>query len=408
MKRLLLIKAGLATGGTTTSFISLINALKKQNEYQIDVWINAQHAADAGFHNAVRVVRIPELEEAFLRGSSIKERIRDLVKYRQIGLYCKCRMLLRRHTNEAKCLIPIYQEMDIRRSFRMKKVDLSNYDAVITWEEMFPAYFLANAVTANKKIAWIHPDYIQCGFQPQLDLPSFEKLDALIAVSEQGRQSMQKMLPSLRERVWAIENIVPVNSIREKALDEIKDMTAFPNLTMVTVARLQNVSKAFDRAVRIAARLRDEGIAFQWYIVGDGEDRDNIRQMIDGSHLQKNMILLGAKDNPYPYIKAADLFVLQSYYEGKPVSVDEALILGTPVFVTDYAAARKQVDDRYGWVVENREDAIFQGLRELLLNPGMIMEKKNALVNMDTQKYESLDDFINMAHEVIGNDHEDI
>lgn len=408
MKRLLFIKDGLDTGGTTTSFVSLVNALKKQNEYQIDVWISNQNVKLVGFPDSAQIVCIPELEKAFLRKSGIREKMKDLVKYHQVGLYFKCKALLRKHTNEVNRLIPVYQEMSIRRSLYMKKVDLSSYDAVITWEELFPVYFLANAIKARKKIAWIHPDYIQCGFQPQLDLPSFEKLDAVIAVSEQGKLSMQKMLPTLCGKIWAIENIVPVCSIREKALDRIESMKASSGLRLVTVARLQNISKAMDRAVRVAARLRDDCLDFQWYIVGDGEDRDVIHQMIENSQLQEHMILLGAKNNPYPYIKAADLFVLQSYYEGKPVSVDEALILGTPVFVTDYASARTQVADDYGWVVENHEDAIFRGLRELLLNPGLIAEKKNALAMMDTRQYESLDSFLNMVHEVVYDADEDI
>jgi len=395
MIKVLFIKSGLSIGGTTSSFLALLNALRNTEQIEVSAWVNGADKVSLPPH--VNVIENTDLEYAFFRKKSTIGKVADLFRYRTIIPYLKSKIWKGRSQTT---LIPVYQEMDIRKAKRVQKVDLLEFDVVITWEELYPAYLLSEAVKARRKIAWIHPDYIQCGFSPEIDKEAFAKLDRLIAVSEQGKKSMQMALPILAKKIRYIPNCVNLFDVYEKAkasADELDEL----HFTLMTVARLQNISKAIDRAVRIAGRLKAEGCRFKWYFVGDGEDRGAIEKMIVSLGLEDCVILLGEKTNPYPYIKAADLFVLQSYYEGKPVTVDEALILGTPVLVTDYASAKEQVDEQYGWIVQNDEKAIYQQLKQLIDHPQRVWNKKKVLKAMDASPYESPEMFITMLKEVI-------
>ena len=112
------------------------------------------------------------------------------------------------------------------------------------------------------------------------------------------------------------------------------------------------------------------------------------------------MKLLGAKDNPYPYMAAADLFVLQSYYEGKPLVVDEALVTGTPVLVTDYVSAKEQVSSEVGIVVKNDEAAITDKLEELIKNPVKVQHLKMQLQDYDLSYLTECPAFFKMINQV--------
>lgn len=399
MKKILIIKDGLAIGGTTSSFLALLHVLDKQQEFEISVWINNLNGCEGLIPKNTHVIESNELENAFRRGTGTVNKLHDLCLNRQILLYLQTKRLLKR-SNSDKRLIPIYQKMDVRRAKRQKKINLKGFDAVITWEEFYPAYLLAEAIQANKKIAWIHPDYIQCGFDRQIDKPCFDKLDAVVAVSQCGRNSFCKTFPQMSDKFKSVSNYVDVWNMKKKATEEVTDMKK-DLFTIVTVARIQNISKAFDRAIRVAKRLKDNGETFRWYIIGGGEDEAMIRALIVEQNLEQQVYLLGQKTNPYPYMKKADLFVLQSYYEGRPMVVDEALLLGTPVFVTNYASAIEQVKEKFGWVVDNTEEAVYQGMVTLLRNSALVEEKRSYLLKLRAEEFQNPRYFLNMVNEVI-------
>ena len=110
-------------------------------------------------------------------------------------------------------------------------------------------------------------------------------------------------------------------------------------------------------------------------------------------------MLVGEKDNPYPYVKKADLFVLQSYYEGKPMVIDESIIIGTPVLVTDYNSAKEQVSKNIGYIVENDENKIYEKIIEIIEDKKDLNAKKEYLKNMNMKKYENIDKMIECIKE---------
>ena len=99
-------------------------------------------------------------------------------------------------------------------------------------------------------------------------------------------------------------------------------------------------------------------------------DEPLIRQKIIESGMQERVIILGKKDNPYPYMRACDLYVQPSRYEGKAVTVREAQLLCKPVVITKYATSGSQLEDGVDGVIVPMDNAgCADGIASLLRNP---------------------------------------
>ena len=85
--------------------------------------------------------------------------------------------------------------------------------------------------------------------------------------------------------------------------------------------------------------------------------------------MENYVIILGKKENPYPYIKMCDVYVQPSRYEGKCVAVREAQILGKPVVITSYATAESQLEDGVdGIIVPMDNEGCAREITSLLRN----------------------------------------
>ncbi len=276
-------------------------------------------------------------------------------------------------------------------------LNLYEYDAVISWEELTCDYFLAEHVKAKVKIGYIHPDYISAGYNPEIDCVAYSKLDYLVCVSKHAADNLKSVFPELDDKIISISNVLNTQLINRLAVEKPEDMYMKSEFDIVTVCRIENRSKALDRAVSITKELNDSGLKFQWYVIGDGPDMAQLQEQITNANIE-NFHLMGQRDNPYPYMKEADLFVLQSYYEGRPVTVEEALYLGVPVLITDYASADEQVADGInGWIVRNEENQIVERLKSIIAGKTALNPKKDEMANTDSS--ESVDKLISMFTE---------
>jgi glycosyltransferase involved in cell wall biosynthesis len=265
------------------------------------------------------------------------------------------------------------------------------YDCAISWEEGYCNYFLANNIKAKQKIGYIHPNYAEAGFYRPIDKKCFAKLDNIATVSKACYDTLLQVFPEYASKICYIPNPISKSDIRQRSLERVDDIIK-NSFAILTVARIDDTSKAIFRLVEIARKLREDDIEFTWYIVGDGPDKAQLKELVRRYDLLESVILLGAKSNPYPYMKRADLFVLQSYYEGKPVVVDEAMIVGTPVLVTKYSSAEEQVRNNVtGYIVENNTKDIYKKLKEIMLNPKQLAEIRENLKNLEWDNSSTLE-----------------
>ena len=131
----------------------------------------------------------------------------------------------------------------------------------------------------------------------------------------------------------------------------------------------------------VMERLLKDGFKIKWYVIGDGVDFDAFKAFLEERNLSEHMILLGRRENPYPYFLKADVVAVFSYYEGLCGVVNEAKILERPLLATEFSGVREQIKHGYnGYVFDNDEEAIYQGVKELLNQPKEI--RKTAMNEM--------------------------
>ena len=279
-------------------------------------------------------------------------------------------------------------------------IDLSEYDAVISFEETFNNYLLADKIIAKKKIGFIHPDYEETHFSRLIDRPFLKKLDKICLVSDANYKSFCKAFPILKKKARSIVNLLDTDLIDKKMKNIPDDLFAKSNFDITTVCRFENAHKALDRAVLLAERLKNDGYNFKWYFVGNGEYFETMKQSIVDKNLQNYVFLYGNKSNPYPYIKNSDLFVLQSHYEGYPMCVLEAIYLKVPVLVSNFKSAFEIVkNDRYGIVAENNFDAIYEKLVDLITDKNLCYSNLKQKIQQENVSFGDCSPFENIFKE---------
>lgn len=242
------------------------------------------------------------------------------------------------------------------------------YDVAINYLETESPEFLLNHIHANKYIQWYHTDVANLEDPETTDamIPAYEKMDAIICVAESAKKSFVKRYPQLAEKTHVIYNFFDVESIQKKAAEPFKYSKAKDGIPVLLSVGRMTPPKKYIRFLNVLHRLKSDGFEFQWYVLGDGIEREQIEAKILELHLQDCVFLEGLTDNPYKYMKHCDLFVLPSGYEGFPTVTVEAKILNCAVLATDVSGIREQLEhEKTGWIVENDEDAIFEGLRYL-------------------------------------------
>lgn len=367
MKKILISSFDMEVGGVERSLISMLDNFDYDN-YDVDLMLYS-HTGE--FMNLLtdKVRLLPEIKKL----ASFRKGIDQIIKEGNffIGasrILAKLNGYIRTKINNKEIESVIQMQLMWKYSLPfLPKLD-KEYDVAISY--LWPHYFIAEKVKAKKKIAWIHTDYSTIETDIKEDLKIWDKFDYIMAVSKECKNAFLKKYPSLNEKVRVMENITSPDFIRRMAeediIDEIKKDNSF---NVVSVGRL-SYAKGIDNAVKALKILHSKGLkSIKWYVVGYGGDEAMIRALIKENDLEDEFILLGKKTNPYPYIKACDLYVQPSRYEGKAVTVTEAQILGKPVMITNYTTAKSQVDNEVnGYITELGPKGIADGIEKLTNN----------------------------------------
>ena len=248
------------------------------------------------------------------------------------------------------------------------------YDLAISF--LTPHNIVRDKVKAQQKWAWIHTDYSFIGINTRRELPVWEAFDRIISISESVSKGFLSKFPSLKCKLMVMENILSETFIREQAelpfdtsflqaFEGREGQTEHPIL-LCTVGRF-SYPKAIDRAVYICRQLVQQSIDVCWYVVGYGGDGLLIRKAIAETGMEKHFVLVGKQINPYPYIKACDIYVQPSRYEGKAVTVREAQILGKSVAITRFPTSSSQLEEGVdGIIIPNNAEGAAEGLAQFI------------------------------------------
>lgn len=216
------------------------------------------------------------------------------------------------------------------------------YDLAVSYLEGGAAYFVADHVKAAKKAAFIHVDYEKAGYTRALDKDCYLAFDKIFTVSDEVREAFLKAYPELPDKTEVFHNILNKEEIVRRAEEGEGFTDDFHGMRLLSVGRL-TAQKAFEVSVDAMKRLKDAGKNVRWYVLGEGDQRKKLQEQIDTLGLTENFILYGAVNNPYPFMKQADIYVHASRFEGKSIAIQEAQILGKPMVVSDCSGNREQV-----------------------------------------------------------------
>ena len=257
------------------------------------------------------------------------------------------------------------QEAVRRRRFRH-----AHFDVAICGSSGVSPDLICNLVRAHKRFVFVRSDPSMVSDRRWGEnVRKFHRhVDAYLCVSDSVRRSMQKCYPDVAGKCVTSYNLLDTQAMRAKADESSNPFDADANtINVLSVCRLQEVSKGLLRMVEVHRRLLDAGVDHVWHVLGDGSDRALLEQAIEAQGVQATFKLHGAIANPFPYYKHADICAVLSRYEGLCGVVNEARVLERPVIATKFAGIEEQiVSGVNGLIVEQDVNAICEGLASLI------------------------------------------
>lgn len=400
MKRNILINIHyLEIGGAETSLIGLLHSLNPE-DFKVDLLINDPRGELMRYiPDWINIIEIPKVYSMIerpivevLKMGYLKLAIARLMSKYKYGKYARGKNPV---SGDAifgyvgKYTTPVLPPLD----------NLGEYDLAISY--VTPHNIVVEKISAKKKIAWIHTDYSKIDVDASLELPVWSSFDKIISISPDVTNSFVKTFPSLKDKIIEIENFLPVDLILKRAEEFLpKDMPKEENLiNLLTIGRYCE-AKRIDEIPIIAKNLKEAGIIFNWYIIGYGNDNEikKIKDSIEKHNVGDRVILLGKKENPYPYIKACDTYVQPSRFEGKSITVREAQLLGKPVVITNYPTASSQINDGVdGFIGPYDTESFSLFLKNLLINKVEVLNSlSKKLKNSEFSQIDNYQKFLSL------------
>ena len=373
-------------GGAETALIGLLNALDP-NRVEVDLFLHD--------HRGEMMQFIPEwvnLLPQIPKYSVLERPIVELVKRGFWGiaaarLWAKC--LSQKVYKRSGSKLENNGGLDKMSKYTtplLPKINPSmTYDLAISF--LTPHRIVAEKVKAKKKIAWIHTDYTRVWVDAEDELKVWQKYDYVASISGDVTNTFLQVFPSLAPKIVEIENILSPAFVRKRTEleDTDKEFRQTDNISLLSIGRYSE-QKNYDNVPDICKHLINETkLNIKWYIIGYGGDEALIRQKIKEAGMEEHVILLGKRSNPYPYIKACDIYVQPSRYEGKSVTVREAQMLCKPVVVTNYPTAPSQIRSGIdGVIVPMDNEGCANGLAEVICDKPL---QERIIAHLKTHDY---------------------
>lgn len=344
-KKILFVLNSLRVGGAEKALISLLHELDYER-FEVDLFLFTH---DGNFlkrlPEKVNLLPVPENFKFF--DMSTKSAIFQNLKKGNLSLVIdrfKFSNLLNAEKNDA---------VAEQKAWKFLKNHLTKlnqeYDVAFSFLEKTPNYFIIDKVKAKKKILTVMTDYQILGMKKEIDIPYFEKANKIFVLSEENKTSLQKKFPEFKDKIIIIENMISEKEVLSLTEEQITD---FPenSFTLVSVGRLVE-GKIHEIGVEVMKILKDRNLNFRWLVLGEGNCRKLIEDKIEKYHLGNHISLLGEKDNPYPYIKKADIFLHLSKFEGYGIAIAEARILKKCIVLNDFTTAATHVKNGFDGVI---------------------------------------------------------
>ena len=370
MKPLILINMHyLEIGGAETALIGLLNALDPKR-VDVDLFLH-DHRGDMMQFVPEWVNVLPPIKEYTMLERPIKELIRRgywlIAAARLWAKYVSGKVYKKSHSSLPNA--SVFHYMAKYTTPLLPRINPNvTYDLAISF--LTPHQITLHKINARKRIAWIHTDYTKIWVDAKEELPVWSKYDYIASISPDVTKTFLQTFPSLANtnKIVEIENILSPAFVRRRAdIEDVEgELNKYGGVKLLSIGRFSE-AKNYDNVPDICRRMVKEGVDVKWFIIGYGGDEQLIRRKIEEAGMQEHVIILGKRSNPYPYIKACDIYVQPSRYEGKSVTVREAQMLCKPVVVTNYPTASSQIKNGIdGVIVPMDNEGCAKGLAEVI------------------------------------------
>lgn len=256
---------------------------------------------------------------------------------------------------------------------RMKrKIGNRRYDTIVSFLEGPALYFHSKLMGYGKKhVTWVHCDLMKnhwtvdaCSYRGNMEERIYNMMDRIVFVSGDAKDALNRMYTIKKEQT-VLYNPIDMEEINRKAGEKevVKSKT-----TLCTVCRLVPV-KNIGLLLKAVKRIKDDGLDAEVWIVGDGYMMKELKSQAESMNLKDEVKFLGFMRNPYPYMKAADIYISTSDSEGYPLTVCEAICLGKPVISTRTTGGTEILNNgEYGLMAGHDEESVYRCIKLLLEN----------------------------------------
>lgn len=386
-KKIIIVSHAMFLGGVERSLVGLLEAFD-YSQYDVDLFL-LRHEGELLKYIPDEVNLLPEVKQYTVLARPMVDTLKEghiLLTLCRLYGKLKSKIYIKQH-HHTESEVPI----DYSHKYTYKLMPFINkdkdYDLAISF--LTPHYIVSHKVNAKKKIAWIHTDYDYIQTNKISQLSMWGNYDYIASISEAVTNNFVKNFPELAGKVIEIPNVLPVKLINKQAneFDVGDEMIEDGSLKLLSIGRYCE-QKNFDNIPFISRKLLELGLNFKWYIIGFGSDEGRIIESIKKCHMEDYVILLGKKSNPYPYIKACDIYIQPSRYEGKCVSVIEAQSLHKPVIITNYPTAKSQLKDGYdGMIVPMENEKCASRIQQIVTNGQLLDTMRQNCCKEDYSKY---------------------
>ena len=364
----------LEIGGAETALIGLLNALDPKR-VDVDLFLH-DHRGEMMQFVPEWVNVLPPIKEYTMLERPIKELIKR-GHWLIAGARLWAKYVSRKAYKKSHSSLPNASAFHYMAKYTTPLLPRINpkvrYDLAISF--LNPHQTTAQKVNARKRIAWIHTDYTKIWVDANDELPVWSKYNYIASISPDVTKTFLQTFPSLANtnKIIEIENILSPAFVRRRAdIEDVEgELNKYGGVKLLSIGRFSE-AKNYDNVPDICRRMVNEGVDVKWFIIGFGGDEQLIRRKIEEAGMQEHIIILGKRSNPYPYIKACDIYVQPSRYEGKSVTVREAQMLCKPVVVTNYPTASSQIKNGIdGVIVPMDNEGCARGLAEVITDKAL-------------------------------------
>lgn len=341
LKKILVVSLGMEIGGAERSLLTMLSELD-YSKVEVDLFL--LHRKGDLLKYIPKEVNVLEENECY---SQLAIPLIDVVKNKKYSIVygrIKAKILAKIYDAFHRPKNESYVELEYSHKYTqnyMPQIADDKYDLIISY--LTPHYFAAKKAYGRKKIAWIHTDYAYIDCDVNSEKKMWDQYDKIVAISVAVKESFLKKFPMLEDKIIMVENTVSRKFIERQANEiDVLNQLDQQSVRLLSIGRFCH-QKNFDNIPEICSLLIKQGHNVKWYIIGFGEDENLIKSRIKEYGMEKSVIILGKKINPYPYIKACDIYVQPSRYEGKAITVLEAQALNKSVIITNYGTASGQL-----------------------------------------------------------------